>query len=150
MFFSRNSRPATIPVSSGNRIQKQYIRSLNLQGKPILEEVGQIDLQDRINSFRQECDINRIVKRAAEGDVDILHRTQGAFIDVSGVPNNVHDLHTLIQKSESVYNDLSEDLKQGRSFEDFLKNVSNFNQLVAFVNQSIVKAPAKEEVKADA
>lgn len=150
MFFSRNSRQATIPVPSGDRIQKQYIRSLDLKGKPILQEVGETDLQDRINSFRLECDINRIVKRAAEGDVDILHRTQGAFIDVSGIPNNVHDLHTLIQKSESVYNDLSEDLKQGRSFEDFLKNVSNFNQLVAFANQSIEKATAKEEVKADA
>ena len=147
MFFSRQAKPTTSAVPSGYRLQKQYQRTTNLRGKPILEEVGEIDLQDRINSFAQECDINRIVQRAANGDVDVLHKVQGSYIDISGLPDNVHDLHKLIQRSEDVYNQMSDDFKAGRSFEDFLRNIDNYQKLVTFANSNIEEAHAHGSAK---
>ena len=142
MFFSRQTFPITKAVPSGSRLQKQYQRSTNLRGKPILEEVAEIDLQDRINSFAQECDINRIIQRAANGDPDVLHKVQGSYIDISGMPDNVHDLHKLIQRSEEVFNNLSDDVKAGRSFEEFLRNIDNYQKLVTFANSNIEEAHA--------
>lgn len=156
-FFHRSETPTAKAVPSGSRYKKRYQRSSDLRGKAILEEVGEIDLQDHINSFRDEVNIDRIVSRAMNGDPTVLQRVQGTYADISGMPTNVHELNMMIKRSEDAFNKLPDEVKAGKSFDEYLSDINSYNGLVEFA-QKTVKAAAdqmsknaqKTEVKADA
>lgn len=156
-FFCCSETPQTKAVPSGSRVKKRYMRSSDLRGKAILEEVGEIDLQDHINSFRDEVNIDRIVSRAANGDLSVLQRVQGTYADISGMPTNVHELNKLIKRSEEAFNKLPDELKAGKSFDEYLSDINSYNGLVEFAQKTVEAAAdqisknvRKTEVKADA
>lgn len=148
-FFSRTVQPQTRAVPSGDRIQKQYTRSTDLQGKACLKEIGTIDLQDHINSFKDETDINRILSRAANGDPTVLQRAQGIYCNVVGMPTNVHELHELIKRSESVFYAMPEEARAGKTFDQFLSSINNYSDLCKFADTKIAEAIEAAQRKTD-
>lgn len=138
-FFCRSEVPETQGVPVGSRIQKRYIRSSDLRGKACLEEVGQFDLQDHINSFRDDVDLQKIIARSV-GDPSVLQRVQGVYTDISGFPTNVHELHQFIKQAENAFDNLPEDARAGKTFDSFLADIKSLDSLYDFVdlyNQSL-------------
>jgi hypothetical protein len=60
--------------NAGSRIKQLYEARVDNQGHIDLVESGTEDLYDYIQSFKESCDINTIVKRFAAGDTDVLAR----------------------------------------------------------------------------
>ena len=54
---------------------------------PTLKKVGETDQQALIDSFKNECDVERIIARFQAGDSSALQRVQGLFYDATNVPN---------------------------------------------------------------
>lgn len=67
---------------------------LNPERDPKKVLAGKRDLQEEIESYRDDCDIYKILaKVAASGDTSFLNRKVGTFADLAHLPDNMNDLH---------------------------------------------------------
>lgn len=67
---------------------------LNTEDYPILKELEPINIQDYIDSFKDECDIYNILERVAKGETNLLNQKTPIFksdADISNIPNNIND-----------------------------------------------------------
>lgn len=147
MFYTRSNTPETIPAAAGDRIQTKYQKAVDDKGRPVLVEVGTVDIQEHIQSFAQEVDINRIVSRAVNGDTTVLQRVQGTFADISGLPTNVHELQTFYKDAEEAFSKLDPALTHGMSFSEFMQNDEGLSILMADLGRS--SAAAQSEICAE-
>ena len=91
---NRSYHATSISSPAGSGIRSLYKKVVE-DGKAVLRKVGQTDAQALINSYKDECDVNRIVARCAQGDYSALARVQGLYTDISGMPDNPTDAFNL-------------------------------------------------------
>lgn len=100
--------PNRRPCCPGERKRPIYQRQCETGKEAILVQVGETDLQDYIQSFADECDVNRIVQRYANGDTSVLQRVQGVFTDVAGVPTDLTTAFETVAAARAYYESLPE------------------------------------------
>lgn len=67
---------------------------LNKTSFPILIKTGEVDVQEKIQSFAEECDIYKILERFSLSgctDTTIINKVKGTFGDICDIPDNIHD-----------------------------------------------------------
>lgn len=94
------------PCPSGEHRQPIYKRLRDAQGCAYLEKVGETDTQDLIDSYRDETDINRIVRRYTAGDTSVLARVQGVYFDATGAPQNLTTAFESVNLAKDYFNQL--------------------------------------------
>lgn len=110
--------------------------------KPVFKLVGnhlvkqsEIIISEYINSFRDECLIENIIRRFNNGDLSALNRVQGAYIDSTQLPKDIHTANKMLNYAQTIYNSLGSDLKKDypdfSSFIDTFANVESINQFVS-------------------
>lgn len=87
--------------------------------KPVFKLVGnhlvkqsEIIISEYINSFRDECLIENIIRRFNNGDLSALNRVQGAYIDSTQLPKDIHTANKMLNYAQTIYNSLGSDLKK--------------------------------------
>lgn len=125
-FFSAYNTPELIATNPGDKYQIQY--ALTDEG---LVETGKIDLDEYINSFAAECDINVILTKYLNGDISVLNKSAGTYADVSNIPTDVHQMYNIINYSEAVYANLTNDQKAAfnNDYETFLQAMQNIGEV---------------------
>ncbi len=114
------SRPRVCtPVGNALEVVHRLVRPPH--GAPYLEEAGTQDLQSLIQSFKDECDIQKLVQRYEAGDFTVLQRVQGIYTDVSGMPENLTEAFSSLEIARNTFDSLPDDRKSlYDSFESFL------------------------------
>lgn len=98
-------------------------------GNMHLESGKERDRVAEIQSYKDSCDVNNLIKRYQNGDAAALMRDNtGVFCDISSMPRNVHEAVKLSRDVESVYNSMGDDIKA------FYPTLSDFT--AAFSSQS--------------
>lgn len=129
------SRIGCSPV--GDRVVGIYKAVTESDGNRRLKKVGQRDIYEEIQSFAHECDISRIVTRYESGDENALNQRQGAYIDATIFPDNIHEAYEVIRATEGLYNSLSADLRQDfGSFSAFLEKFQNLENIKKYFDTS--------------
>ena len=124
MFLTQYSKTRAVHVTpSGDRMRVKRQLVIEPDGNRHLVDVNVIDQYEQIQSFKDACLIENIVKRAINGDTSVLAATQGISYDTRLLPQNLIEANEAINKAKTVYASL--DAKQ-RS------KVGSFNQ---FINQ---------------
>lgn len=101
-----------------------------------LVKTGEINIDDYINSFRDECLIENIVRRVQGGDIRALNAVQGVYIDSTAIPNNLHDAHRSVINAKTFYHNLSEDLRKDYpDFNSFIDEIGTADGLGRFVSR---------------
>lgn len=118
--------------SAGERKRPIYQRNCTIGKEATLVKVGESDLQDYIQSFADECDVNRIVQRYANGDTTVLQRVQGMYTDVAGVPTDLTTAFETVNAARAYYETLPEAARR------------EFGSLGKFLD-SIVTLPSDED-----
>lgn len=82
----------------GEKLRRQYVWAKDEKGKEYLQETEPIDIQQEIESYADECDIKNIVRKASFDPefLKTLQDTEGAEVDVSEWPTNIHQYHQMI------------------------------------------------------
>ena len=94
-FFTAFDIPDVISIvcCAGDKVEPIHSLAYDENGVPFLKEVGKRDVVAEINSYKDECDINRILMRYVNGDVTALGDFGGGFSAVSlhaaSVPTNI-------------------------------------------------------------
>ena len=73
----------------GNIMEPEYKERYDDNGHPYLEKVGEVNTYEKIQSYRDQCDVMAILSRYAAGDESAL-ATPGYYIDTTKLPKTLH------------------------------------------------------------
>ena len=116
----------------GDRIKQLYEARVDNNGTVDLVEAGRENLYDYIQSFKESCDINTIVKRFAAGDTDVLARRQATYGDFTQLPGTYAELLNTVIQGENYFNSLPLETraKFNHSFREWMASMDNMQEFV--------------------
>lgn len=114
-----------------------------------LEITGKENLYLEIQSWKDSCDLNLLIKRYTSGDVGALSQRQGFYGDVTGMPKTYAEMLTTIDNARTFFDslDLETSAKFDHSFDKFVASMDNMDEFLKNfgVAKDAVPAPAGGE-----
>ena len=158
--FTRFLKPPTLNVCNGNRFRTEYSESLDSDGIKIVLPSGKTDMQAYIDSFKDDCDIYKILDRLsiAECSPDVVVEamrqfrpdmfTEGSYGDFSNMPKNIHEVSKFYRDSVSFFNNLPVEIRKDYhySVDEFFADFDNFAKKYSSVD-SVKNASVSDSVK---
>lgn len=116
-----DEKPAALPNEPGNRFEPEYKERYDDRGQPYLEKVGEVDTYEKIQSYKDECDVTAILSRYAAGDESVLAKP-GWYIDTSRLPQTYTEYMNLMNEKREEFNQLPLSIRQafGMNFESWM------------------------------
>lgn len=119
---------------------------LNETSEPMLIKTGQIDVQEKIQSYLDDCDIYKILQKAAMADdMSLLNRQAGFYGDISAVPTNYNDFADLVDASVTDLMSLPKEISSLIIKDDYSEEA--LKEAIAKYNEKNAPKEEKEEVK---
>lgn len=114
-------------ANPGSRMVKKYSGRYDEHGRIILEETGEENLYDYIQSFKDSTDIHVLLKRYANGDSEALAKVQGFYADVTEMPKNFAEVLNIVNDGENFFASLPVEIRSkfGHNFGEFMVAVSD-------------------------
>lgn len=97
-------RPRKMVSHVGEPVKTQYIGRYDYNGDVELVEDGVRNVYDEIQSYADECSMDNILRRFASGDVSVLSKSQGVYVDASQLPEHFVDMCNLVAEVERQFN----------------------------------------------
>lgn len=98
-------------ANPGSGVVKEYTAKYRQDGVLELVETGEHDLYADIQSHKDSCDLQLIINRYFNGDPAALSRVQGVYMDVSEMPENIHEAMQLMETARKDFDTLPVDIK---------------------------------------
>lgn len=80
-----------------------------------LVKVGETDVYAKIQEARDDCDVYKILDRAACGDIVAMRKVQGApesaYVDIRGIPKNIHEVKKQQDAAINNFQSLPEEIR---------------------------------------
>lgn len=76
-----------------------------------LIEDGEIDIFDAIQELSEFVDIDNIVKRYNNGEIDVLEKVQGFYGDLTTLPVDMRGIYDLNAQGKNLFDSLPEDVR---------------------------------------
>lgn len=112
---------------------------LNEDGVPYVN--GYTNIQEYIQSFADECDINKIILSHLDEASKLELRDKGdALVDTSVIPDSIHDIYAKSDFAQAFYNSLSDEQKA---------LFKNYDEFVEKYDILFKQNPIEKEVKKD-
>ncbi len=97
-------RPRKMVSHVGEPVKKQFVGRYDYNGNIELVEDGIRNVYDEIQSYADECSMDNILRRFAAGDVSVLSKSQGVYVDASQLPEHFVDMCNLVAEVEREFN----------------------------------------------
>lgn len=116
-----DEKPVALPNEPGNRFEPEYKERYDDRGQPYLEKVGEVDTYEKIQSYKDECDVMAILSRYAAGDESVLAKP-GWYIDTSRLPQTYTEYMNMMNEKREEFNQLPLSIRQafGMNFENWM------------------------------
>lgn len=112
---------------------KKVVDDLDLNGKKVgsheeivFDIIGEINVQEQIDSYRSTTEIKEIFKRYIAGDTSVITQRVGEYLDTVGCPETLLDAQLMMKNGDILWNNLPADMK-----EKYDNNVDLFLQAAA-------------------
>lgn len=143
-----DEKPESKANHPGNIIEPEYKERYDENGHAYLEKVGEVNTYEKIQSYREECDVMAIMSRYAAGDESVL-ATPGYYIDTSKLPKTYTEWLNMMNEQREKFDQLPLDIRQkfGMSFEKWAATAGEESWLEAMglKNQQNAQKEAPEE-----
>ena len=100
-----DEKPKRKPNEPGNIMEPQYKERYDENGNVYLEQVGEINTYEKIQSYRDEVDPMSILARYAAGDTTVM-ANPGWYIDTSKLPANYIEWRNLMNEQKEKFETL--------------------------------------------
>lgn len=108
---------------SGSKTKVKHILKIDPDGTRRLVEDGIIDVYEQIQSFKESCNIESIIKRVSNGEIDLLNINPGIYTDVAAIPEDLISSYKAFDRASDYYRNLPADVRgKFGSFEAFLES----------------------------
>lgn len=110
---------------------------------------GDVNIFDSIQELSDYVDIDNIVKRYNNGDIDVLEKVQGFYGDFTTLPNDMRGIYDLNSKGKALFDALPVDVKE--QIGDYKSFMSlPIDKLAGIVNPAPADDTNTKEVNDDA
>lgn len=144
-------RPCKV-APAGSRYTEDIGLRYDERGNRIFYVKGTIDIYEKIQSYKDDCDIELIIARClATGDNSFLNRKQGFYADVSKMPKNLAEVYSAVNTAQNIFAQLPHDVaSKFAGFEDFISSFGDEERLRKAFDIPKKEESKKTEVKSDA
>lgn len=97
---------------TGEKYQMEHTPHMGLDGKRKLIKDNPKPIYEMIQASREQCEIERIVKRAMEGDLSVLNAMEGQYIDITGAPKSLAHAQQIIINAKNDFDKLDTETKK--------------------------------------
>lgn len=97
---------------TGDKFEMRHNPELDQWGKRSLVKDRKVEIYDIIQSHKDECDFNLIIRRAVEGDVNALNIIEGHYIDITDAPRTLMESQNMMIKAQKEFEELPKDVRQ--------------------------------------
>ena len=97
---------------TGDKIQMHHTPHMGLDGRRTLVLDDPKPIYDMIQAHRDETEIERIVKRAMQGDMSVLNAMAGQYMDISGAPNSLAEAQQVIINAKRDFDKLDPEIRK--------------------------------------
>lgn len=95
----------------GNIMEPEYKERYDDNGHPYLEKVGEVNTYEKIQSYRDQCDVMAILSRYAAGDESAL-ATPGYYIDTTKLPKTYTEYLNMMNEQREKFDMLPLEIRQ--------------------------------------
>lgn len=130
-FYSAYTKRPTKGAPVGSRFVEDISLKYDERGNRTFYSKGTIDLYEKIQSFKDDCDLELIIARCtASGDFSPLQRVQGFYADVSKMPKNLAEVYSSVSVAQRIFSELPQSVaSKFANFEDFLSSIGDEKRL---------------------
>lgn len=100
-----DEKPKKVPNNPGNIMEPQYRERYDKEGRPYLEQVGEINTYEKIQSYKDEVDPMSILARYEAGDTTVM-ANPGWYIDTSKMPANYIEWRNMMNEQKEKFETL--------------------------------------------
>lgn len=103
---------ARVHCNSGNPLKMVYKTIVQDDGVIDLVESGKESLYDSIQSWKDSVDINVLLARYSNGEVDVLSKVQGAYGDFTQFPNTYAEVLNRVIQGKELFSSLPLEIRE--------------------------------------
>ena len=81
---------------TGDKFQIEHTPHMGIDGRRKLVADNPKPIYEMIQASREQCEIERIVKRALNGDTSVLNSIEGQYLDITGAPKTLAQAQQII------------------------------------------------------
>lgn len=96
---------------TGAKTEMRHRGSIDLNGRRTLIKDKEVAIYDLIQSHREECEIENIIRRAVEGDYNALNAVNGVFEDITNCPSSIAEAQQYIIDAKNEFDKLPKEVK---------------------------------------
>lgn len=96
---------------TGAKTETRHRASIDLNGRRQLIRDKEVAIYDLIQSHREECEIENIIRRAVEGDYNALNAVNGVFEDITNCPSSIAEAQQYIINAKNEFEKLPKEIK---------------------------------------
>lgn len=153
-----DEKPKRVPNNPGNIMEPQYKERYDKEGRPYLEQVGEINTYEKIQSYKDEVDPMSIMARYAAGDTTVM-ANPGWYIDTSKMPTNYIEWRNMMNEQKEKFESLPLEIRNkfGNSFNAWAATAGEPEWIekmgimpkknAAEQQRDTAESPKKEEIK---
>ena len=145
-----NERSYKFVSDPGSPVKPIYHGKVLSSGEIELVYDGDENIQEYIDSFEEETNIENIITRVNNGEIDLLNSAAGAYVDTVGMPRTYAEILQTVIDGQRTFEHLPVEIKErfGNDFNQWFAQMGNDD----FMEKSGFVKPVekqKEEVKSD-
>lgn len=96
---------------SGEKIALEHREVIGKDGRRTLVKDREVNIYEKIQASAESCDIQNILRRAAEGDMSVLNKTVGNYIDVVDAPSSLAEAQQFVINAKAEFDRLDKDIR---------------------------------------
>lgn len=104
-------RPETKPCCEGNELEPVFEYKVDDKGEKDLVKVGETNVREKIQEFKDECDVKQILARATV-DPSVLHQREVFYADVTAMPHSLAEAQQMITEIKKDFEKMSPEIKE--------------------------------------
>lgn len=112
MFRNKYTDRKRFTCACGSPDETSFKLKIDTDGSRSLVADGKVNMYAKIQSFAQECDINYLLTRFANGDTSSLSKVQGIYGDFTNVPTSIQQLQQRVVDAEKLFYQLPLDVRE--------------------------------------
>lgn len=97
---------------SGDKIQYEHRENIDKNGKRTLIKDVAINAYDKIQTSREQCEIETILRKATEGDLSVLSMVNGNYLDITDAPNSLAEAQQFVMRSKREFDKLPDETRK--------------------------------------
>lgn len=102
---------------AGSKIEIRHEYDVDKWGHKVLVKTRKVDVYSIIQSHKDETDIEKIIRRATEGDVNALNVVNATYMDITEAPKNLLEQQNIILKKKIEFEKLPKDIKKAFDYD---------------------------------